>query len=211
MGGRRLQRRVLGALVGAAALAFAGVASAQGSTNPVAVIRMDASSHARACNDFAASGNRSDAALMRCGRALREEQDNRGNLVVTYMNRGNIYMARHEPALALADFDAVIELDEGNAEARLNKGVALVMMEQYGPAIRVLTEAVSLGVSEPHKAYYSRAAAREALGDLHGALDDYTTALEIRPDWGLADAEMQRLARLRRERLAQHLEEPSSP
>lgn len=172
---------------------------------------MDANSHARACSDFAASGNRSDAAIMRCGRALREERENRGNLVVTYMNRGNIHMARSEPALALADFEAVIAIDESNAEARLNKGVALVMMEQYGPAISVLTEAVSMGVSEPHKAYYSRAAAREALGDFRGALDDYTAALEIRPDWGLADAEMQRLARLRRERLAQHLDDPASP
>jgi tetratricopeptide (TPR) repeat protein len=81
------------------------------------------------------------------------------------------------------------------------------MLENYGPAIAVLTEALSLGVSEPHKAYYTRGAAREQLGDLRGALEDYTTALEIRPDWGLADAEMQRLARVRQERLAQHLQD----
>lgn len=211
MGGRRLQRRVLGALAAAAAMTCAGAALAQGPTGPVAVMRMDANSHARACDDFANSGNRSDAAVMRCGRALREERDNRGNLIVTHMNRGNIYMARREPQLALADFEAVIALDESNAEARLNRGVALVMLERYPEAIRVLTDAVSLGVNEPHKAYYSRAAAREALGDLRGALDDYTTALEIRPDWGLADAEMQRLANLRRERLARHLEDSSSP
>jgi tetratricopeptide (TPR) repeat protein len=207
MGGRRLPRRVLGAALGAVALGCAGLASAQGPTNPVTVMRMDPSSHARACQEFAASGNFTDAAVARCTRALREEQDNRINLIATYMNRGNIHIARHEPELALADFNAVTELDEQNAEARLNRGVAMVMLENYGPAIAVLTEALSLGVSEPHKAYYTRAAAREQLGDLRGALEDYSTALEIRPDWGLADAEMQRLARVRQERLAEHLQD----
>lgn len=209
MGGRRLQRRVLSAAYAAAALVCAGAASAQAPTNPLTVLRMDANSHARACNDFAASGNFTDAAVSRCTRAIREEQGNgnRINLIVTYMNRGNIHMGRREPELALADFDAVISLDEGNAEARLNKGVAMVMLENYGPAIAVLTDALGRGVSEPHKAYYTRAAAREALGDLRGALEDYTTALEIRPDWGLADAEIQRLARAHREMLAQHLDD----
>jgi tetratricopeptide (TPR) repeat protein len=169
---------------------------------------MDASTHARVCNEFAATGNFSDDAVTRCTRALREERANRANLIITYMNRGNIHAARREPELALADFNAIIELDENNAEARLNKGVAMVMLQNYGPAIAVLTEALGLGVNEPHKADYTRAAAREALGDQRGAYEDYTTALQIQPDWGLADAEMQRIARLRQERLAEHLMDP---
>jgi tetratricopeptide (TPR) repeat protein len=211
MGGRRLPRRVLDAAFGVAALLCVEVASAQSPTAPVTVMRLDSTTHARACSEYAGAGNVSDAAVARCTRALREVRENRANLVITYMNRGNIYMARHEVQAALADFDAALELDPNNAEARLNKGVALVMLEQYGPAIAVLTEALSRGVSEPHKAYYGRAAAREALGDLRGALEDYTTALQIRPDWGLADAELQRLARLRRERLAEHLDAPAPP
>jgi len=211
MGGRRLPRRVLGAALGTAALVCGGVSAAQAPINPVTVLRMDSNTHARVCSDFAAAGNSSEAAIARCTRALREEQGNRTNLIVTHMNRGNLYIARREPQAALADFEAAIALDESNAEARLNLGVALVMLEQYGPAIVAFTQSLSLGVSEPHKAYYSRAAAREALGDLRGALEDYTTALQIRPDWGMADAEMQRLARVRQERLAQHLEEPPAP
>ncbi len=215
MGGRGLPRRVLGAVLGAAIIVcggvYAGVSHAQRPIEPVTVLRLDANTHALACDDFARSGVSTDAAIARCTRALREERNNRNNLIVTYMNRGNIYMARGEPQSALADFNAVLELDETNAEARLNKGVALVLLEQHGQAIAILTEALSLAVNEPHKAYYSRAAAREALGDFRGALEDYTTALEIRPDWGPADAEMQRLARQRQERLAQHAEDPPSP
>lgn len=209
MGGRRLPRRVLDAAFAAAALLYCGDALAQAPTAPVTVMRLDSTTHARTCSEYAASGNVSDGAVARCTRALREVREHRANLVITYMNRGNIYMARREVQEALSDFDAALNLDPANAEARLNKGVALVMLEQYGLAISVLTEALSRGVSEPHKAYYGRAAAREALGDLRGALEDYTTALQIRPDWGLADAELQRLARLRQERLAEHLEGPA--
>jgi hypothetical protein len=40
------------------------------------------------------------------------------------------------------------------------------------------------------------------LGDVRGAYEDYNTALDIYPDWGPANAELQRFARQRR----QHLE-----
>jgi hypothetical protein len=44
-----------------------------------------------------------------------------------------------------------------------------------------MTEALGLGVREPHKAYFNRGAAREALGDLRGAYEDYSTALKSSP------------------------------
>lgn len=190
-----------------ATLCCTGAAAAQAENSPTVILRLDPQSHARACADAAAALDRDDRAMARCTRALRDEARNRLNLIITYINRGNLRLARAEYALALADFDSAIALDPENAEARLNRGVALIAQEQFGPAIVALTEAVSLGVHEPHKAYYNRAIAREALGDLRGALEDYGTALAIRPDWGLADAEQQRLARLRQAQLASHLED----
>lgn len=202
----RLPRR-LAAGIAFLTLAYGAAAAAQDEAGPTVTVRMAADSHARACADYAAALDRSDRAMLRCNRAVRDEARNRPNLAITYINRGNIHLARAEYPLALADFDAAIALFPENAEAHLNRGVALIATEQFGPAIVSLTEAVSRGVHEPHKAYYNRAVAREALGDFRGALEDYSTALAIRPDWGLADAEMQRLARLRREQLAQHLED----
>ena len=76
------------------------------------------------------------------------------------------------------------------------------MMGRPGPAVAAITEALSLGVREPHKAYFNRAGAREALGDVRGAYEDYSTALEIQPDWGPSGAELARFARARREQLA---------
>ena len=158
--------------------------------------------NAQACSQFAASGDISDDALAACERALRTERLNRANQIATLINRGSVHLRRNEGEPALADFEAVIALDSGNAEAHLNRGAALVMTARPGPAVAAITEALSLGVREPHKAYFNRGAAREALGDLRGAYEDYSTALEIEPDWGPANAELARFVRMRQERLA---------
>lgn len=207
-----LPRRLAAGMAILTMLCCGGAAAAQtDGGGPSTIVRLGADSNARACADFAAALDRTDGAIARCSRALREEAGNRANQIITYINRGNLRLARAEYDLAITDFDAAIRLEPTNAEAQLNKGVALIALERFGPAIVTLTEAVSLGVQEPHKAYYNRAIAREALGDYRGALEDYSTALAIRPDWGLADAEMQRLARRRQEQLAEHLTEPSAP
>jgi tetratricopeptide (TPR) repeat protein len=119
-------------------------------------------------------------------------------------------MRRQEYESALAQFDAVLAAEPAHAEAHLNRGAVLVQMRQYGPAIVAITEALSLGVAEPHKAYFNRGAAREALRDNRGAYEDYSTALSIQPDWGPANAELARFARTRRERLAEVLGEPAT-
>ncbi len=166
------------------------------------VARLNSRSNAQTCENSAARGDSSDTALAACDRAISREHLDGRNLIATLMNRGNIHVLRNEGAAALQDFDAVIALDEADAAAWLNRGVALMMLDSAGQAVIATTEALSLGVSEPHKAYYTRAAAREALGDLRGAYEDYSTALEIEPDWGPADAELQRLVRRRHEWLA---------
>lgn len=158
--------------------------------------------NAQACGQFAAAGDVSTDAVAVCDRAISAERLNRANEIATRINRGTIHLRRREGEPALADFDAVIELDRRHAEAYLNRGAALVMLGRPGLAVASITEALSLGVREPHKAYFNRGAAREALGDMRGAYEDYTTALEIQPDWGPANAELARFVRTRQEQLA---------
>lgn len=154
-----------------------------------------------ACAAAAANGVATEQAVRDCTRALGRERVSltRRSILI---NRGAVYLARREGELALADFDAVIASDHDNADAHVNRGAALIMMGRPGPAVAAITEALTYGVREPHKAYYNRGAAREALGDLRGAYEDYSTALEIEPDWGPANQELARFVRLRRERLA---------
>lgn len=162
----------------------------------------------RLCYEKAAAGLYDAAALEACDNALAN-RDRLGpkDYVATLANRGVIHLRRREGEAALADFAAVLAVDERNAEAHLNSGAAFVMLRRHGEAVAAITTALRYGVPEPHKAYFNRASAREALGDVRGAYEDYNTALTIRPDWGPAEAELARFARTRRETLAARLAE----
>ena len=200
MSRRRLPRRFpFGlALAAAATLVLAPQALGQSAT-----LRMNGDrSNAAACGAYAATNDAPDDAIAACTRAIEAEHLDPPSLITTRMNRGNLYLRRNDPQHAIADFDAIIAMDRRNPEARLDRGVALMMQGQPGQAVAVITEALTLGVHEPQKAYYDRAAAREALGDIRGAYEDYSTALQIAPDWGPANAEMQRLAQQRQQMLA---------
>jgi tetratricopeptide (TPR) repeat protein len=147
-------------------------------------------------------GDAGDATIEVCTEALNFRRIERAAQLQLLVNRGVTHLRRQEGEAALADFDAVLAIDRRQAEAHLNRGAALLQLGRHGPAIAAITEALGLGVLEPHKAYLNRGAAREALGDIRGAYEDYSTALEIQPDWGPASAELARFARTRRDHLA---------
>lgn len=224
MSRRRLPRRFPGAIL---ALGFAiGAISAsaalppawaQVSSAPVSRARESSARavigapNAQACSVGVTNRDSSDATLQACDRALSHEQMSRSGQIGMLFNRGTLHMRRRSAEAALADYDAILALEANNAIAHQSRGTALLLMGRPGPAVASFTEALSLGVEEPHKVYYNRGAAREALGDLRGAYEDYSTALEIEPDWGPANEELARFVRTRREQLASMLDDSDTP
>jgi tetratricopeptide (TPR) repeat protein len=197
------------AMIAALALGWAGAARAEDPTDSVernkGARTVVGAQDSITCANAAAQGVFDDESLLACDRAIGTERLNRANRIATLTNRGAIHLRRRDGEKALADFDSVIALQQRNAEAHLNRGAALVLLKRPGPAVAAITTALSYGVSSPHKAYFNRAAAREVMGDVRGAYEDYNTALTIQPDWGVAEAELARFARGRRERLASQL------
>lgn len=210
MGGAGLPRRIrvgIPALIVCLTAAMASPALAQRSdARAVTIIGGDA--YSQRCMTEVGAGLHGDDTLTACTRALRNPRLAEESEILLMINRGIVLLRRGENTDALAQFDAVLEEDDEHAEARLNRAAVLVQMQQYGAAIADITQALSLGVTEPHKAYFNRGVAREQLGDLRGAYEDYRTALEIQPDWGPANAELARFARTRRDTLASRLGEP---
>ena len=207
---RRFSAAVFGVAAALAALAAAPSAAAQNrDARAVTVIGNDP--QARRCGERVAAGDTTDATIETCTRALNYRRLTRDSQIQLLVNRGVTYLRRHEHELALADFDTVIALAPQNGEAHLNRGATLLQLREYGPAVAAITEALGLGVSEPHKAYFNRGMARENLRDLRGAYEDYSTALQIQPDWGPANAELARFARGRREHLATVLGASETP
>ncbi len=197
---RRFSTAILTLAAAAVAAPFADLAMAQRS-DPSAVTVVGRDPNARRCSEQVLRGDTSDATIDRCTQALGYRHLTQAAEVLLRINRGVTYMRRQENEQALLDFDAVLEIQPRHAEAQVNRGAALLQLRRYGPAIAAFTEALGLDVQEPYKAYFNRGAAREALGDYRGAYEDYNTALEIYPDWGPANAELQRFARQRRETL----------
>ncbi|MEZ5959451.1 MAG: tetratricopeptide repeat protein [Hyphomonadaceae bacterium] len=197
---RRFSSAILAFVAVAAAAPFAGVAVAQ-RNDPSAVTVVGRDPNARRCSDQVMRGDTSDATITSCSEALSYRHLTQAAEVILRINRGVTHMRRQENEQALQDFDAVIAMQPRHAEAQVNRGAALLQLRRYGPAIAAFTEALGLGVQEPYKAYFNRGAAREALGDVRGAYEDYNTALEIYPDWGPANVELRRFARQRRENL----------
>jgi tetratricopeptide (TPR) repeat protein len=189
-------------------LALALLAAAVCTVGAHAAQTVIGSGPARECFKKVNAGISDDAALQDCDTALAQRTwVNPRDYVSTLSNRGILHLRRRDGARALADFDAVLGIDEDNAEAHLNRGAALVLLRRHGEAIAAITLALRTGVPEPHKAYFNRATAREAMKDFSGAYEDYNTALTIKPDWGPAEAELARFARIRRETLAARLAE----
>ncbi len=192
-------------------LAAPAAAAQDPGSDPRGVTVLGSDANARRCGAAVMAGDLSDRTIETCTRALRYPRLSREAEIQLRVNLGVVHMRRQENEAALTQFDVVIGLDPRHAEAHLNRGAALVQLHRYGLAVAAITEALSLGVREPHKAYFNRGAAREALRDLRGAYEDYSTALEIQPDWGPANAELARFARTRREHLANVLGEPDTP
>lgn len=167
--------------------------------------------NAIACAQAAAAPTPAPNALTVCDAALAGERLQHFQRLSTLLNRGLVHLRLQQGEQALADFDAAAALDPDSGEAQLNRGAAFMLMDRPGPAVAALTEALSLGVREPHKAYFNRGQAREALGDQRGAVEDYSTALEIQPDWGPAEVELSRFVRERRDLLAESLREDPAP
>ena len=67
-----------------------------------------------------------------------------------------------------------------------------IFTEAYDKALQSLDQAIVYGSNDLHAAYYNRALAKEKLDDVEGAYYDFRRALELKPDWELAEWQLSR-------------------
>lgn len=140
------------------------------------------------------SGNRApdQEELHQCDLAINEEVLAPHDLAATYVNRGVLYLALQNYAAAKRDFDKASSVEPGLGEAYVNRGAALIGMGQDRQGIAEINKGIGLNAMEPEKAYFNRALAEERLDDLKAAYADYQKALELKPGWAIAQAELSR-------------------
>ena len=134
-----------------------------------------------------------------CSAALADPGLSTEARAATLVNRGIVNMQAGKLNAALADYDAAIRTAPGSADARINKGIALLEIGgRAAEAVAVLTEALAHGPRRPELVYYHRAIANESLGRMRAAYDDFAEAAQLAPDWAAPATELQRFKFVRR-------------
>lgn len=102
------------------------------------------------------------------------------------LNQQGIELAQQgDLPAAINQFRAALEVDPDYADALANLGLAFYLQQDFEQAIPPLEKAVAIDVSNC-VAHYNLGSARENRGNLVGAIEDYTRAIECDPDYGLA-------------------------
>jgi len=148
------------------------------------------SSNAHLCYESARRSVARGEDIAFCDAALEENLMARDR-AATFVNRGVLRIRAKEHDLALADFESAIAVDETLGEAYLNKGVALLDVDDDG-AVAALTKALVLKPERPQLAHFGLAAAFENKGDLRRAYREYRAAAELDPRWSVPRAELRR-------------------
>jgi tetratricopeptide (TPR) repeat protein len=131
--------------------------------------------------------------LSDCDAALTAENLTTDDRVASFVNRGILKLKMGRIDAALDDFDEAIALDDDEAEAYLNKGMAMLRREQgWEQAVSLFDAALSKRTSKPEFAYFGRGVANEMGGRIRAAYQDYRQASALAPDWADPKTELAR-------------------
>lgn len=131
------------------------------------------------------------AGMAACDAALADDLS-RTARAGTLVNRGLVQVAAGNDAAAIADFNAGLAGDANLAAGYLNRGAAFLRAGQYDAARADFDRAIALNTPDMHVAYFNRAEAQEASGNLVAAYRDYRMAQELAPGFQPAQVELAR-------------------
>lgn len=116
----------------------------------------------------------------------------------TLINRGILRSRFGDSSGALDDYNKGLSLDASLGEGYVDRGAVYISLQKYDEALNDINKGIDLGAREPHIAYYDRAIADEALGNIRGAYEDYKKAVELEPSFALATQQLARFKVVRK-------------
>lgn len=158
-----------------------------------AAVTVIGNTDARLCYEAAESGDAGSATIARCDSALKQEGLAVADEVATYVNRGILKLRLGRIDEAVGDFDAAIARDAGEADAYVNKGMAMLKSEgRWREALALFDEGLRRRTRRPAVAYFGRAVANELGGNMKQAYLDYREASLLAPKWRDPQVELAR-------------------
>jgi len=128
-----------------------------------------------------------------CDLALETEHLRPNDRAATLTNRGILHMRQGNNTRALGDYSRAIELVPELRQAKVNLGAALYNLKRYPEAMTALNEGIATESLEARAVgYYNRGLTHEKLGNVQLAYEDFRTALQLKPDFPQASAQLAR-------------------
>lgn len=153
-----------------------------------------ADNDARACYQAARTAalidGADDAALARCTRALDHGRLKLRDRAATYVNRGVLRAKLEKYVEALSDYNHAANLRPQLAEIYVNRGNVHYLTRAFDKAIEEYTQALALDTGAAPVAYVNRGMSHEKLGMGADALADYRKAVELAPEWRIAQRKL---------------------
>lgn len=139
------------------------------------------------------------SSIQTCTLALDQEPLTIPDRAATYINRGILRSRLGDADGALADYNAGIGMDANHGEGYIDRGATYIVLQRYDDALNDLNKGIEMGAHKPHIAYYDRAIVDEAMGNIRAAYQDYRKAVELEPDFALANQQLTRFKVVRKE------------
>jgi tetratricopeptide (TPR) repeat protein len=171
------------------ALCTAGVAAAVPTLAAETVVGQGL---AQSCYQSAEFGGDPETGIPDCTGALNNEVLSPRDRAATFINRGILRARNKNTDGAFADYNIAIGMMPNVGEAYVDRGAAYIAIRRYKEALADLNKGIALGSTSLHLAYYDRAIADEALGDIKGAYEDYKQALVLMPNFAPALEQLKR-------------------
>jgi tetratricopeptide (TPR) repeat protein len=137
------------------------------------------------CYESALGRDTRDIGVNSCTRALQEEPLATHDRAGTLVNRGILHMVRGHDADADADFNAALRLEQGLADAWLNKGFLRLRRGDGRAALPLLQNGIDRGARREAQAIFARGVAHEQMGEFDAAYADLRRAQQLAPGWSM--------------------------
>jgi tetratricopeptide (TPR) repeat protein len=151
------------------------------------------------CYQVAEFGGDPAQGIQTCTMAIEQEALNSSDKAATYINRGILRSRVGDTNGALRDYNWGLTMDGQHGEGYVDRGATYIEMQRYREALDDINRGIEMGANKPHIAYYDRAIADEALGNIRAAYMDYKKAVEIEPNFPLATEQLSRFKVVRKE------------
>lgn len=150
------------------------------------------------CYEAAEYGGDPRNGIQTCSSAIQEQALTNSDRAATYINRGIMRSRSGDATGSLADYNKGLSIDGTLAEGYVDRGASYIALRRYDDAIADINKGLDMGAKKPEIAYYDRAIAYEALGNVRAAYEDYRKAVTLVPDFQLATEQLARFKIVRK-------------